>query len=55
MPLALVSTRMGGHRLGPWGLDLLKNVKVGVPVVAQQVKNPTTYYPLGCGIDPWPH
>ena len=32
----------------------VKNPVLGIPVVAQQVKN-LTKCPSGCGFDPWPH
>ena len=33
---------------------IIKNASIEVPVVVQQVKNPTQC-PWGCGLNPWPH
>ena len=41
----LISLNIANHQ---------KEIVLGVPVVAQQVKN-LTLCPWGCGFDPWPH
>ena len=47
------------NRLGPNSVYIVHSLiqlrvnELGVPAVAQWVKN-TTYFPWGCGFNPWP-